>query len=119
MASLITWKLLSSGCIFLANLQPAGPGTRSWGAWCLSQHTAARTTRPRSFNNSDLRSTQRDKRQGRHVQGRRLHADPDLAELAPHAEYIEQPKDYYHHHHDVEDLFDLPIHRDVGVDEPE
>jgi hypothetical protein len=39
--------------------------------------------------------------------------------MAPNAEYIKQPKDYHHHHHDIEDLFDLPIHGDVGVDEPE
>jgi hypothetical protein len=40
-------------------------------------------------------------------------------QVAQHAEYVEEPKDYHHHHHDIEDLFDLPIHGDVGVDEPE
>jgi hypothetical protein len=39
--------------------------------------------------------------------------------MAPHAEYIKQPKDYYHHYHDIEDLFDFPIHGDIGVDQPE
>ena len=39
--------------------------------------------------------------------------------MAPHAEYIQQPKDYHHDDHNIEDLFDLPIHGDLGVDEPE
>jgi hypothetical protein len=51
--------------------------------------------------------------------GRRLRCDPNIVQVSPHAEYIKQPKDYHHHHHNIEDLFDLPIHGDVGVDEPE
>jgi len=27
--------------------------------------------------------------------------------MAPDAEYIQQPKDYHDHHHDIEDIFDL------------
>ena len=80
---------------------------------------AARTTRPRPSKDSSLRSSLGDDTAGRHVQGRRLSCDPNVVEMAQYAEYIEQPKDYYHHHHDIEDLLDLPIHGDVGVDEPE
>jgi hypothetical protein len=39
--------------------------------------------------------------------------------MAPNAKYIQQSKYYHHDHRDIEDFFDLPIHRDVGVDEPE
>lgn len=39
-------------------------------------------------------------------------------EIPQNSENIEQPKDYYHHHDDIEDLFDLAVHRDVSVDEP-
>jgi len=39
--------------------------------------------------------------------------------MVQYSEHVEQPKDYHHHHHDIEDLFDLGIHGDVGVDEPE
>jgi len=49
----------------------------------------------------------------------RLNGGPNVAQVAPHAEDIEQPKDHHHDDHNIEDLFDLPIHREVGVDEPE
>jgi len=39
--------------------------------------------------------------------------------MAPYSKYVEQPKDHYHHHDDIEDLLDLSIREDVGVDEPE
>jgi hypothetical protein len=43
----------------------------------------------------------------------------DVAGAAENAKGVEQPDDDTDHHHDVEDLFDLPVHRDVGVDQPE
>jgi hypothetical protein len=39
--------------------------------------------------------------------------------MAPDSKYIEQPKDHHDHDHDIKDLFDLTIHRDVGVHEPQ
>ena len=36
-----------------------------------------------------------------------MSGDPNLAQVAPHAEYIEQPKDDHHDDHDIEDLFDF------------
>ena len=44
---------------------------------------------------------------------------PERCEVPQYSKYVEQPKDHYHHHHDIEDLFDLAIHGDVAVDEPE
>jgi len=49
----------------------------------------------------------------------RLNGRPDVAQVVEYSEDVEQPQDYNYHHHDVEDPFDLPIHGDVAVDEPE
>jgi hypothetical protein len=46
MGSLIAWTFLSSGCVFLADLQPTGQGTQPGGV-ALFLNTAARTTKPR------------------------------------------------------------------------
>jgi hypothetical protein len=40
-------------------------------------------------------------------------------QVTQHAECIKQPKDDYHDDRNIENLFDLSIHGDVGVDEPE
>jgi hypothetical protein len=40
------------------------------------------------------------------------------AEVIEHSKDVEQPKDHNHHDHDIEDVFDFPIHGDVVVDEP-
>ena len=42
----------------------------------------------------------------------------NVAHVVPHSEYVQEPKNHHHHHHDIEDLFDLTVHRDVGVREP-
>ena len=44
--------------------------------------------------------------------------DADVATVIDDAEDIQQPQDDADYHDDVEDFFDLPVHRDVGVDEP-
>ena len=43
----------------------------------------------------------------------------NAADVVEYSEHIQQPKDHDDHHHDIEDVFDLPVHGDVGVDEPE
>jgi hypothetical protein len=43
----------------------------------------------------------------------------DVSTVIENAKGIEQPDDDTNHHHDVEDLFDLSVHRDVVVDQPE
>ena len=43
----------------------------------------------------------------------------DVTRAIQHPKGDQQPDDDTNHHHDVEDLLDLPIHREVGVDQPE
>src|SRR6185436_2893667 len=43
----------------------------------------------------------------------------DLAHIAKHAEHTQQPEDHDDDNHHVEDLLDLLIHGNVGVDKPE
>jgi len=38
--------------------------------------------------------------------------------MIQYSKCVEQPEEDYHHHHDIEDLLDFPIHGNVGVDEP-
>ena len=46
-----------------------------------------------------------------------IHADG--AQRTDHAEYLKQPQYDGDHHHDVQNVFDLPIHGNVGVDQPQ
>ena len=43
----------------------------------------------------------------------------DIAAVIQNAERIQQPNDDADHDHDVENFFDLAVHRDVTVDQPE
>ena len=43
----------------------------------------------------------------------------DVSTVIENAKGVEQPDDDADHHHDVEDLLNLPVHRDVVVDQPE
>src|SRR5450759_1074591 len=88
------------------------PGRQTWRS---SRNTATRTTRPQPFSNSNSSSALGGDTPGGRAQWRRLSCDPNVVQVAQNAEYIKQPKDDYHHHHDIENLFDLAIHRDVGV----
>lgn len=45
--------------------------------------------------------------------------DADVASVIDDAKGRQQPHDHADDHDDVENLFDLRIHRDVGVDQPE
>jgi hypothetical protein len=51
--------------------------------------------------------------------GRSGRSNMNVAESAQQSKDIEQPEDDYHYHHDIEDPFDLTIHGDVVVDEPQ
>ncbi len=35
------------------------------------------------------------------------------------SEYKKKPKNYADHYNDVEDVLNLSVHRDIGVDQPE
>ena len=41
------------------------------------------------------------------------------AQGADHAECLQQPQNNGDHHHDVQNVFDLPVHGNVGVDQPQ
>ena len=43
----------------------------------------------------------------------------DICEINEKTEHFEQPYNNNDHNNDVQYLFDLAIHRDVGVDQPE
>lgn len=43
----------------------------------------------------------------------------NISGLVEDTEAVQQPEDYHDHDDDVEDLFDRPLHRNVGVDQPE
>jgi len=45
--------------------------------------------------------------------------DADVAGMVEDAEGIEQPHDDANDHDNVQDFFDFPVHRDIGVDQPE
>ena len=45
--------------------------------------------------------------------------NPDISTMIENAEGVQQPHDDANHHDDVENFFDLSVHRDVGVDQPE
>src|ERR1035437_1344719 len=44
---------------------------------------------------------------------------PDFPRMSQHAEAVRQPYDHCNHDDDVENTLNLPVHRDVCVDEPE
>ena len=48
----------------------------------------------------------------------RVASNMNVVEMAQHSKDIEEPEDHHHYDHDIEDLFDLTVHRDVGVREP-
>jgi hypothetical protein len=43
----------------------------------------------------------------------------DVARMAENAKDRQQPHDDTNHDDDVENFFNLPVHRDVGIDQPE
>jgi hypothetical protein len=45
--------------------------------------------------------------------------EADLVRVIKNAEGDQQPHDDADHHDDIENVFDLPVHRDVGIDQPE
>jgi hypothetical protein len=45
--------------------------------------------------------------------------DTDIARVIENAEGKQQPHDDANYHDDVENSFDLPVHRDVGINQPE
>src|SRR5688572_27337607 len=45
--------------------------------------------------------------------------DANVSRMADDAKGVKQPNDDADHHHDVEDVLNFAVHRDVGVDQPE
>jgi hypothetical protein len=43
----------------------------------------------------------------------------DVSSVIDNSKGVQQPDDDANHHDNVEDLFDLSVHRDVGIDKPE
>src|SRR5450432_4484775 len=45
--------------------------------------------------------------------------DTDIAAMAENAKNGQQPHDDADYNHDVENFFNFPVHRDIGIDQPE